>query len=161
MRSILAGLVAGVAAYLLSRTVRETPEQHAGRNWVEFSTGHRFLSGAFFPLSAFLTYAATQASSDQKTLAVLIALAFWVGTIYLAYELFFVSLSYDDTFIYHKSPLRGSRRVPMNAVIDIQYSPWTQAFTLKTDGDGEVTVSPMANGAKALLEAIAAQTPER
>jgi hypothetical protein len=143
--------------YLLSRTVRETPRQQVGRNWVEYSTGYKFLSGAFFPLSAFVTYAATQASPDQKTLAGLISLAFWLGTIYLAYEIFFVSLSYDESFIYQKSPLRGSRKIPMNAVTDIHYSPLTQAFRLITDSHGDISVSPMANGAKALLEAIAAQ----
>jgi hypothetical protein len=160
IRPVLAGLVAGVVVYLLSRTARETPRQQFGRNWVEYSTGYKFLSGAFFPLSAFVTYGATQASPDQKTLAGLIALAFWAGTLYLAYEICFVSLSYDDTFIYHQSPLRGSRKIPMNAVTDMQYSPLTQAFRLITDSHGDISVSPMANGAKALLEAIAAQSLE-
>jgi len=160
MTPLIAGLAAGVIMYLVSRTVRETPKQHANRYWVEYGSAYKTLVVAFFPLSAFVTYGATQASASQKTLAGLIALCFWVGTVYLAYEMFFVLLSYDEAFIYHRSPLRGARKIPMTAVTGIQYSPVTQAFTLITDSHGSVSVSPMANGARALLEVMALQTPE-
>jgi hypothetical protein len=157
MRSVLAGLVAALVVYALSRSVRATPKQHAGRNWIEYSTGYKFLSGLFFPLSAFVTYAATQASPDQKALAGLIALAFWFGTLYLAYEISFVSLSYDEAFIYHRTPLRGSRQIPRTAVVGMSYSPLTQAIVLNTDGYGDVSISEYANGAQALIEAIEIQ----
>ena len=157
MRSLFAGLIAGLVIYLLSRAVGETPKQQAGRNWIEFSAGYKLLGVIFFPLSAFVTYAATQASPNQKTLAGLIALIFWIGTLYLAYEILFISLSYDETFIYHKSPLRGSRQIPMRAVMEIKYSPVTQTFILITDSHGNISVSPMANGTIALLESISAQ----
>lgn len=161
LRPLFAGLVAALIVYALSRSVRETPKHHAGRNWVEYGAGYRLLSGAFFPLSAFVTYAATQASPDQKTLAGIIALCFWLGTLYLAYEMFFVSLSYDETFIYHRTPLRGSRQIPRSAVIGVQYSPATQAITLKTDTHGDVSISEYANGAQAIVESIASQLQER
>ena len=160
MRPVIAGLVAALIVYALSRSVRETPKQHAGRNWIEYGTGYKFLSGAFFPLSAFVTYAATRASPDQKTLAGIIALGFWLGTLYLAYEIFFVSLSYDDTFIYYKSLLRASRQIPRSAVISMQYSPVTQAIMLRTNGYGDVSISEYANGARALLESVGAQLQE-
>lgn len=157
MGPVFAGLAAALIVYALSRSVRETPVHHAGRNWIAYSTGYKFLSGVFFPLSAFVTYAAAQASPDQKTLAGIIALCFWLGTLYLAYEIFFVSLSYDEVFIYHRTPLRGSRQIPRSAVIGMHYSPATQAITLKTDGYGDLSISEYANGARALLEAIGTQ----
>ena len=103
---------------------------------------------------------ATQASPNQKTLAGLIALAFWLGTLYLAYEIFFVSLSYDETFIYHRTPLRVSRQIPRRAITGMRYSPVTQVIMLQTDGYGDVSVSEYANGAQALIEAIASQLQE-
>lgn len=159
LRPLFAGFVAALIIYALSRSVRAAPK-HAGRNWIEYSAGYKFLSGLFFPLSAFVTYAATQASPDQKALAGLIALAFWFGTLYLAYEIFFVSLSYDEVFIYHRTPLRGARQIPRSAVIGMSYSPLTQAIVLNTDGYGGVSISEFANGARALLEAVGAQLQE-
>ena len=149
--------MAALLVYVLSRSVRETPKQHAGRNWIEYGIGYKLLSAVFFPLSAFVTYAATQASSDQKLLAGVIALVFWLGTLYLAYELLFVSLSYDETFIYHRTPLRGSRQIPRTAITGMLYSPFTQAIMLKTEGYGDISISEFANGARALLETVSSQ----
>jgi hypothetical protein len=155
--SVVAGAVAGVVVYALSRMVRDTAAQRADRLWVEYGPAYKLLSAAFFPVSAFVTYAATQASADQLTLAGIIATAFWLGTLYLAYEIFFVSLSYDQTHIYHRTPLLRQRRIPWSAVTDVRYSPFTQAFTLTTDDLDTISVSPQANGARALIERAVAQ----
>lgn len=151
---ILSGLVAALVVYLLVRSVRPDARQRAGRQWVEYGTGYRVLSAATFPLSSFVTYAALQSSSDQRVLALLIAGLFWLGTVYLAYEMFFVQLSYDDQFIYHQTPLKGKRQIPWDAVTGIDYSPVTQAFTVRTNGHGTISVSPMADGSHALIERV-------
>jgi hypothetical protein len=155
---ILSGLVAGLVVYLLSKTVRSDPQSRENRYWVEYGPGYKILAGVFFPLSAFVTYAALQASPDQTMLALVIAGCFWLGTLYLAYEFFFVHLSYDDEFIYHQTPLRRARKIPWRAVKHMRYSPLTQAFSLITDGYGRVTISPMADGSRALIERVSGQT---
>jgi hypothetical protein len=149
---VISGLVAALVVYLLSNAVKGEPEQRGSRNWVEYGVGYKSLSLAFFPASAFVTYAALQASPDQKTLALIIAALFWAATLYLAYEFFFVHLSYNDEFVYHRTPLRGQRRIPWNAVNDVRYSAATQSFTLKTYGYGDVSISPYTNGSKALVQ---------
>ncbi len=156
---ILSGLVAALVVYLLSRAVRGIGKQRGSRYWVEYNTGYKILSAAFFPLSTFVTYAALQASPDQKTLALVIALSFWLGTLYLAYEFFLVHLSYDDELIYHQTWRR--RRIPWSALKAVRYSPLTQAFTLKTDGYGDISISPMADGSHALIERANAQIESR
>ncbi len=153
---ILSGLAAALVVYLLARGVRPDAQLREGRQWVEYGTGYRVLSAALFPLSAFVTYAALHSSLDQRVLALLIAGLFWLGTVYLAYEIFFVQLSYDDQFIYHQSPLRGRRQIPWDAVIGIDYSRVVQAFMVQTDGHGMISVSPMADGSQALIERVSA-----
>ncbi len=151
---LLSGLVAAGVVYLLSATVRRESRQHQGRHWVEYGRGSRLLAAIAFPFSAFVTYAALQSSPDQRILALTIAALFWLGTLYLAYEFFFVHLSYDEQFIYHQSLLRGRRQIPWESVTSISYSPLTQAFTIKTADDGTVSVSPMANGSQAFVERV-------
>jgi hypothetical protein len=154
---VISGLVAALVVYVLSRFVRREPNRRGSRHWVEYGAAYKLLSAAFFPLSAFVTYAALQASPDQKTIAGLIAIGFWIGTMYLAYEFFFVNLSYDDDFIYHQTPLRGQREIPWNSLNDVRYSPTMQSFTLVTDGYGNISVSPFANGSQALIERVSKQ----
>lgn len=149
---IISGLTAALVVYLLSKTVREGPKQRGSRNWVAYGPSYKILSVAFFPLSAFVAYAALQAAPDQKSLALVIAASFGAGTLYLAYEFFFVRLSYDDHFIYHWTPLRRQRQIPWSAVKDLHYSSLTQTFSLKTDGLGDISVSPFADGSLALVE---------
>lgn len=158
---ILSGLAAALVVILLARRVRPTPAQ-AGERWlVGYGPVYKVLSAAFFPLSAFVTYAASQASPDQTTLAAVIAAGFWFMTLYLAYEMFLVHLSYDDAAVYHQSPLRGQRRIPWEAIIEVRYSPLTQVYTLRTEGYGSVSVSPLADGHQALLEQAHARQQAR
>lgn len=159
---LLSGLAAGLIAYGLSKTVRGRTEQRAGRQWVEYGVAYKALGVAFFPLSAFVSFAASQASPDQAALAGLISCLFWLGTAYLAFEFFFVKLSYDDIRIYHWTPLwRRPRKIPWDAVVDVRYSPVAQTFTLVTDGYGTVAVSPLTNGHQALLDRAIAQIESR
>lgn len=159
---LLSGLIAGLVAYGLSKTVRSKPEQRAGRQWVEYGGAYKALGVAFFPLSAFVSYAASQASPDQAALAGLIACVFWLGTAYLAFEFFFVKLSFDDGYIYHWTALwRRPRKVPWSAVVDVRYSPVTQTFTVVTDGYGTLPVSPLANGHQALIDRAVAEIEAR
>lgn len=106
-----------------------------------------------------MTYAALQASADQQTIARIIAGCFWLGTLYLAYECFFNYLSYDDQWIYYWRPLRGERQIPWSAVKDVQYSPEMPQTTikLKTEGYGDLEISPYWDGGEALAERAKAQ----
>lgn len=159
---LVSGLAAGLIAYALSKTVRGKSEQRAGRQWVEYGAAYKALGVVFFPLAAFVSYAASQASPDQAVLAGLIACIFWLGTAYLTFEFFFVKLSYDDKYIYHWTPLwRRPRKVPWSTVIEVRYSPVTQTFTVVTDGYGTVPVSPLANGHQALIDRAVAEIEAR
>jgi hypothetical protein len=149
---IISGLIALVVVYLLSKAVRAEPAQRSGKNWVEFGLGYKVLAVLFFPFSAFVTYAASHASADQKSLALFIAAAFWVMSVYLAYAVFFTHLSYDDDFIYCWTPRQRQRQIPWSAVNDLRYSALTQAYSLKTNGFGQVSISPQANGSQALID---------
>jgi phosphate/sulfate permease len=154
IQPLIGGLVAALVVYLLSRTARQESREEHGRHWVEYGKGYRLFAAMAFPFSAFVTYAALQASPDQIILALVIAALFWVGTLYLAYEFFFVYLSYDDQYIYHQTPLRGRRQIPWEVVTGISYSAFTQAFTMTTNGYGNLSVSPMANGSQAFVERV-------
>lgn len=98
---LLGGLVAALLVYLLSTTVRGESSQRQGRYTVEYGPAYKLMSIAFFPFSAFVLYAALRASDDQKALALTLSALFWVGTLYLAYEILFFCIRYDDEYIYH------------------------------------------------------------
>jgi hypothetical protein len=142
---------------ICSHGLKAEPGQRGSRKWVEYGPAYKILSAAFFPLSAFVTYAALHASPDQQTIAGVIAAGFWLATLYLNYEFFFVRLSYDNDFIYHQTPLWGQRQIPWSSLNHLRYSPTTQAFTLKTDGCGDVSISPFADGSHAFIERVRAQ----
>lgn len=149
---IFAGLIAALVVYLLSTFVKDQPKKIGDRQYVTYSPALKILCAAFFPISAFVTYAALQASPDQAIIAGIMALLFWLGTLYVAYDFFFVRLSYDDSFLYHWSPLKRGRKVPWSAVKDVQYASGKQVFYLKTEGYGTISVAPFANGSRALVE---------
>lgn len=151
---LFSGFVAALIVVLLARSTRPESKQQHGRYHVEYGRGYRLFAAVAFPLSAFVTYAALQASPDQIALALVIAVVFWFVTLYLAYEFFFVHLSYDDQFITHQTPLAGRRQIPWAAVKGVTYSPLTQAFTVATDGYGNISVSPMADGSQAFVERV-------
>ncbi len=149
---IIAGLIAGLVVYLLSTFVKDQPEQIGTLHYVTYGPALKILSAAFFPISAFITYAALQASPDQVVLAAIIASLVWLGTLYVAYDFFFVRLSYDDEFIYHWTPIKRSRKIPWSAVKGVQYASFKQVFNLKTERYGTISVSPYADGCRALVE---------
>ncbi|MBZ0300721.1 MAG: hypothetical protein K8J31_13310 [Anaerolineae bacterium] len=146
--------MAALLVILLSRGVKRESLPRGSRQWVEYGLALKIVSAAFFPASAFVSYAAFQASPDQQVLALSIAAGFWAATIYLAYEFYFVRLSYDEDYIYHQTPLRRLRRIPWDAVKAVRYSPTTQAYTLKTAGHGDVSISPYADGHEAFIAQI-------
>lgn len=153
------GPIAGAIGHILSNylewnAARRKARQRGNRQWVEYGPAWKILVAVFFTLSTFVTYAALQASTDQIRLALIIAAFFWFATMYVAYEVFFMHLSFDDEFIYDQTLLRRQRKIPWSAVKALRYSRIMTTYTLKTHGYGDVSISPYADGHQTLIARV-------
>lgn len=152
LRPIVSGLIGGLVAYILLRTTKAKARPVQGRRYLVYGWGIKVVTALFLPGSLFVAYAASQARPDQRALAVLIALLFVGGALYLAYEVFLVRLSFDEQNIYHDSPLAGHRTIPRAAIEEVGYSHLVQAYYLRAGGYGRVWFSAYMAGFEEFAE---------
>ncbi len=93
-----------------------------------------------------MVYAVSQSYKGQEIPAFLVATGFVLGTILLNYQVFWVKFSYDDEFVYYKSPLAGIKKEPWSNLVEVGYSKLLQADFIVIDGIGKIWCSNMLNG---------------
>jgi len=147
-RPILSGLVGGFVVYLLPYSGRKPAATEGGRRLLIYGLGIRIFTAILIPSSLFIAYAAAHAHPDQAILAVCIAAAFF------SYQVFFVSLAYDNDNIYYRSPIGGNHVIPWPDVVEVGYSWLMQSYYLRTKQVRRIWCSNMLRGYNELEEFI-------
>ncbi len=74
-------------------------------------------------------------------------------------EVFGVSITWDETNIYTRSPWRKQRTIPFSAVEFCDYSPIWQWYRVHTKGHGIIRVHQYMRGMHKFLRALPCATP--
>lgn len=160
VRPIFSGLLGGLVVYLLIRSGRKPAPRDESRRVMTYGLGFRLFAAVLIPGSLFVAYAAAHARPSQTILAACIAAAFLVSAVFLAYQAFCVSFSYDDTHIYYKTPLAGHQVIPWSDVLEVGYSRAMQSYYLRTKQVRRIWCSSMLLGYEELGEFISERTDD-
>jgi len=156
-RPLIAGLVAVVVVGLLTRTIARQPHEQEGWHVVGYGRGYRLLAALFVPFCVFVTFAALQASDTQRAIAAIVTTAFWAATVILFVEVYFTEIRYNMTEIRVKSVFKPVRVVAWDDIMGLGRFPRRQSYFLETRSGQNIWVSPLYNGAEALLKEAARQ----
>ena len=85
---------------------------------------------------------------------------FFLMLVPLYLETFWVRITWDDSFIYAKSPWRRSRVIPFSAVRSCDYSTGMQWYRIRTEGFGIIRLHNLAKGIPELLAELPCDCPE-
>jgi hypothetical protein len=121
-----------------------------GRYIVEYRLAAKIAGWCFLAIGLFISYAAAQASADQRVLAACLGGTAFLIALYIFLEAHFVRIEFDDQFIYTFAPWRKRRVIPWTAVTG--YSAASGWYVLKTRGYGSIHLSPQLSGLATMRE---------
>ncbi len=100
----------------------------------------------------------TAKNADIKNAAAIVGL-FIALILPLHLEVFGVLITWDDSFIYTRSPWRKARKIPFSAVRSCDYSNAMQWYRIHTDGHGTIRLHQLARGIPELLSILPCPHP--
>lgn len=145
-RPILSGLAGGLFVWALVALTKDQAKREGNIRHLHYGKPFKIFSLLLIPFAVFVVYAVSQSYKGQEIPAFLVALGFVSGAVFFPYQAFFVKFSYDNEFVYYKSPLAGANKEPWNNLIDVGYSKLLQADFIVVDGIGKIWCSNMLNG---------------
>jgi hypothetical protein len=158
MRAPVAGIIGAVVTSLLMvilrRTVLPSARRRGLRHVLEYGWPIRSLGIAMPVLGGVFLYAASRSSSDQRSLAWVVAGALATCSLYVFLELFFVRVEFDESFVYMFSPWRGGRRIPRSDIVSCSFSNLNQWYVIRTRADGKLRISTFMSGSGSFLEKL-------
>jgi hypothetical protein len=107
---ILSGLAGGLFVWALVAFTKDEGKREDNIRHLHYGKPFKIFALLLVPFAAFVVYAVSQSYKGQEIPAFLVALGFIAGAIFFPYQVFFVSFSYDNEFVYYKSPLGGSKK---------------------------------------------------
>lgn len=146
IRPILSGLAAALVVWLMVALTKRESKREGRVRHLSYGKPFKVFSALLVPFAAFVVYAASHSAEGQEVPAFLVAASFTAAAIFLPYQAFFVEFSYDDDFIYYKSPLSGAKQAPWHNLVEVGYSRFLQADYLVVEDIGKIWCSNMLNG---------------
>jgi hypothetical protein len=146
LRPLLSGLVGAVVAGLLMAWVARGREKEALVGKVHYGRRVKVLSLVMLAIGTFIAYAAFHASPNQRVIAFFVATPLFSGSVWFVLEAFFVTATVSATHLTHRSPWRGTRRVPWSNVAGYEFSSLSSSHVLTTKGHGKVRLSTYMSG---------------
>ncbi len=145
-RPILCGLAGGFFVWLLIRMTKEKSERDGNLRILTYGKSFKFFSALSVLFTSFVVYAVSQSYKGQELAAFLVATGFIACSFFLSYQAFFIKFSYDEQFIYYKSPFVGSKKAPWENLVDVGHSSLIQSDYITVEGIGKIWCSSMLNG---------------
>ena len=146
IRPILSGLAGALFVWALVAFTKSEGKQEGNIRHLYYGKPYKIFALLLVPFSGFVTYAASQSYKGQEIPAFLVSICFIASAIFFLYQAFLVKFSYDNEFVYYKSPLLGSKKQPWSNLSDVGHSKILQADFIVIDGIGRIWCSNMLNG---------------
>lgn len=124
---------------------------------LEFGLFFKGFSVLIVPLATFILYVISKSYEGQEVAAFLVGFGFFSAVIFFPYQAFFIKFSYDNYFIYFKSPLAGNKKAAWEDLEKVGYSWFLQADYIVVKGIGKIWCSNMLNGYGELMETISSK----
>lgn len=160
IRPIISGLVGALFVLVLILFTKDKSRREGNTRHLHYGKPFKIFSLLLIPTSVFIVYAVSQSYKGQEIAAFLVATGFVLCSIFLPYQAFFVSFSYDDEFVYYKSPWIGFKKVPWSNLKKKGYSIFLQSDFILVDGIGRIWLSNMLDGYTELCEFLEKKSRE-
>jgi len=160
IRPILSGLAGGLFVWALVAFTKNEGKREGSIRKLHYGKSFKIFAMLLIPFAGFVVYAVSQSYKGQELPAFLVATGFVAAAIFFPYQAFFVKFSYDDEFVYYKSPLAGAKKEPWSNLLDVGYSKSLQADFIVVDGIGKIWCSNMLNGYDELGEFLEKKVQE-
>lgn len=160
--TLLSGIFGALGVAVLLATVSKNARRKDGLNIFEYGIALKIFALLSLILPVFLSAFAVQKTKLDELHLACIAIAITTAmSIASILELFFVKISYDDKFIYTKSPWRKSRAIPIDDVLSVDYSELASWHVLKTNKHGYIRIHTGLNGHDNFVLAIKSRIHKR
>jgi hypothetical protein len=103
--------------------------------------------------------AVSDRNGGMKNVVILVGM-FVALNLPLQVEFFGVSITWDDTNIYTRSPWRGRRTIPFSAVKSCDYFALCQWYRIHTEGHGIIRLHLYMSGIPDLLRELPCPSPQ-
>ena len=156
----LIAVIVPLVFYWLSKSAQAESAMDARRRVVTYSKAFKVFVVLCWVASAAICILAgfTAKDADIKNVFALVGL-FTALILPLHLEVFGVLITWDETFIYTRSPWRKSRKIPISAVRSCDYWVNMQWYRIHTEGHGTIRLSPWAKGIPELLAMLPCSHP--
>ena len=156
--SSISGIIGGIVAVLILNLLVSRASRKAmtvgDKKVLKYGSSVRVLGWILLLVCLFITYAASQASANQRVLAWCMGIGFLLmGSAFLL-EVYFVRIFFDGDYIYTFSPWRPSRKIPWVAISGHAFSDINKWHILKTNSFGEIRLSILLSGLGSLSQEL-------
>lgn len=154
LRPIISGVIGGlVAVAIISWLARDAATAQTD-GLLCYGRKTRAIAVGLLLIALFIGYAALRASPDQRVIAAVVAVALLAGGIWFVVETFCFQARVTDTHLIVRSPWRGVREVPWEAVEGYSFSEVNRWHVLHTRGYGKVRLSVLLEGVDQVAEKL-------
>jgi uncharacterized Tic20 family protein len=160
MSPFLTGVIVTLVLLWLLKSARAETTADEGLRVVAYPRAFKVLVVLGWVVTAAMVVFVGVVAKDADFLPLLAMFGLFATLILpLHLEVFGVLITWDETFIYTRSPWRKSRKIPLTAVRSCDYSASMMWYSVRTDGHGTIRLSQFAKGIPGLLAVLPCTHP--
>ena len=151
---ISSGIVGGIIASFAIAWAAKDSQFPIPRGVAVYGWRMRFLAIFVSFLGFFLVYASLQASKDQELAAGILGFISFALAVIFPLETFITRFVALETGLQLRTPWRGTRIIPWQAIDGYKYRSTLEVYEIKTHGFGNIYLSKLLIGVSDLLSTI-------
>ena len=153
-RPIISGIIGGTIATIALAWAAGDSKKSLAKGTAIYGWRMRLMAIGISCLCLFISYAAFHASRDQKVIAWSLAGACLVIAVVSILEVFITKFVALKEGLHIRTPWRGTRTIPWQAIGQCSYRPILEVHEIKTSGFGKLYLSNQLAGTPSLLAII-------
>jgi hypothetical protein len=153
-RPIISGIIGGTIATIAIAWAAKDSRTSIARDTAAYGWRMRFLAIGISCICLLLVYVAVKAAKGQELASVVLGAVSLLIAVAFPLEAFITRFSVLDTGLHARTPWRGTRLIPWDAIGPCNYRPALEVHEIKTRGFGRIFLSKQLSGISELLVTI-------
>ena len=152
--NIMPGIAAAIGVIILMSLVSQKAAIENGRTVIKYGIAMKIFSwlSLALPLMVIAIFPKVKSSDIPSVIAAFFMASGISASLILEFNR--VMISYDDKFIYTKSPWRKNRKIPWSDITSIGFSSAASWYVVLTKNNGKIRLHTGLNGLKSILSEI-------
>ena len=153
-RPIISGIIGGTIATLAIAWAANDAKTAIARDTAAYGWRMRFMAIGISCVCLFLVYVAVKAAKGQELASVILGAVSLLIAVAFPLEAFITRFAVLDNGLLARTPWRGTRLIPWDAIGQCNYRPALEVHEIKTHGYGRIFLSKQLSGISELLATI-------